>query len=82
MSEGEVEQILRRLETLAGTVTALTGQVEELTGRLDARDKKDHDAAVTRAAYWRVVRYGIAFAKSPVTPWLCAGVGVGWATFR
>ena len=82
MSESEVAQILRRLETLAGTVTALTGQVEELTSRLDARDKQDHDAAVTRAAYWRVVRLGMTLAKSPVTPWLCAGVGVGWATLR
>lgn len=82
MSETEVMAILRRLDTLAGTVNALTGEVGQLKDRLDSRDKKDHDAAVTRAAYWRVVRYGIAFAKSPVTPWLCAGVGVGWATFR
>jgi len=82
MSDSDIEAILRRLDKLAGTVDALTGQVETLTGRLDARDKKDHDAAVTRAAYWRIVRFGMMFAKSPVAPWLCAGAGVAWATLR
>lgn len=82
MSDSDIDAILRRIDKLTGVVDALTGQVESLTTRLDARDKKDHDAAVTRAAYWRVVRYGLAFGKSPVTPWLCAGVSVAWATFR
>lgn len=82
MSEAEVQAILRRLDELTSAFGELKAEVQAVQAWQTVRDRREHDAAVTRAAYWRIVRYGIAVARSPISPWLCAGAGVAWATLR
>jgi hypothetical protein len=82
MSESDVAAILRKLETLTEGVGELKSEVVALKSWQTVREQREHDAAVRRAAYGRIVRFALAAAKSPVVPWICAGTGVVWATLR
>lgn len=82
MSESDVEAILRRIDTLTAGMAELKAEMVALKSWQTVRDEREHDAAVRRAAYGRIVRFGFAAAKSPVVPWICAGAGVLWATLR
>ncbi len=82
MSESDVDAILRQLQTLTAGVSELKAEVVALKSWQTIRDEREHDAAVRRAAYGRIVRFGFAAAKSPVVPWICAGAGVLWASLR
>lgn len=82
MSESDVEAILRRIDTLTAGMAELKAEMLALKSWQTVRDEREHDAAVRRAAYGRIVRFALAAAKSPVVPWICAGTGVLWATLR
>lgn len=75
MSAGDIGQILAAIEELRA-------EVRGLKSWQTVRDQREHDHNVRLEERKRWVRYAIQLGKSPLTPWLFAGIGVLWATMR
>jgi hypothetical protein len=75
MTSGEINQILAAIDELREEIRAVQAWQT-------IRDQREHDAAVRMEERRRWLRYGIQLGKSPLTPWLFAGIGVLWATLH